>query len=148
MIFRVLNFDLAGNLRKFAPRLEEIEEEEGRREEERKVINSSVEEEEEEEEVGSGKRMMGSFHSSASSGSSTLDMMGRVVREGNSKEERRGRSKHQVKYSFSHFPSPSSYSYPSYPSYPTPSPLFIQLKTIFLLFRVLTLASQRDQFRV
>merc|ERR1719458_664458 len=45
-----------GNLRKFAPRLEEIEEEEGR------------------EEGGSGKRMMGSFHSSASSGSSTLDM--------------------------------------------------------------------------
>ena len=90
MIFKVF----AGNLRKFAPRLEEIEEEGGRREEERKVINSSVEEEEEEE--GSGKRMMGSFHSSASSGSSTLDMMGRVVREGKSKEERRGRSKHQV----------------------------------------------------
>ena len=91
----ILNKDPTGNLRKFAPRLEEIEEEEGRKEEERKVINSSVEEEEEEEE-GSGKRMMGSFHSSASSGSSTLDMMGRVVREGNSKEERRGRSKHQV----------------------------------------------------
>ena len=94
MIFKVF----AGNLRKFAPRLEEIEEEGGRREEERKVINSPVdeEEEEEEEEEGSGKRMMGSFHSSASSGSSTLDMMGRVVREGKGKEERRGRSKHQV----------------------------------------------------
>ena len=85
---------------------------------------------------------MGSFHSSASSGSSTLDMMGRVVREGNSKEERRGRSKHQVKTS--NILSPF---YP-YPSYPTPSPLFIQLKTIFLLFRVLTLESQRDPFRV
>ena len=128
MIFKVLNADPTGNLRKFAPRLEEIEEEEGRKEEERKVINSSVEEEEEEEE-GSGKRMMGSFHSSASSGSSTLDMMGRVVREGNSKEERRGRSKHQV----------TSLSFLS-----CTSSTFIQLKTISLLFRVLTLALQQD----
>merc|ERR1719458_2097347 len=53
-----------GNLRKFAPRLEEIEEEEGKREEERKIINSSVEEEEDEDQEGSRKRMMGSFHSS------------------------------------------------------------------------------------
>ena len=44
--------------RKFAPKLEEIEEE-GRREED--------------------KRKMGSFHSSHSSGSSSLDMMGRLV---------------------------------------------------------------------
>ena len=129
VIFKVVNADPTGNLRKFAPRLEEIEEEEGRKEEERKVINSSVEEEEEEEEGGSGKRMMGSFHSSASSGSSTLDMMGRVVREGNSKEERRGRSKHQV----------TSLSFLS-----CTSSTFIQFKTISLLFRVLTLALQRD----
>ena len=127
LIFKVLNADPTGNLRKFAPRLEEIEEEEGRKEEERKVVNSSVEEEE--EEGGSGKRMMGSFHSSASSGSSTLDMMGRVVREGNSKEERRGRSKHQV----------TSLSFLS-----CTSSTFIQFKTISLLFRVLTLALQRD----
>ena len=100
VFFKVLNADPTG---KFAPRLEEIEEEEGRKEEERKVINSSVEDEEEEE-GGSGKRMMGSFHSSASSGSSTLDMMGRVVREGNSKEERRGRSKHQVLHLLHFYP--------------------------------------------
>ena len=125
----IYNFDRTGNLRKFAPRLEEIEEEEGKREEERKIINSSVEEEEDEDQEGSRKRMMGSFHSSASSGSSTLDMMGRVVREGNSKEERRSRSKHQV----------TSLSFLS-----CTSSTFIQLKTISLLFRVLTLASQRD----
>ena len=103
----IYNFDRTGNLRKFAPRLEEIEEEEGKREEERKIINSSVEEEEDEDQEGSRKRMMGSFHSSASSGSSTLDMMGRVVRDGSSKEERRGRSKHQVTTSFT---SPLSFS--------------------------------------
>ena len=121
----IYNFDRTGNLRKFAPRLEEIEEEEGKREEERKIINSSVEEEEDEDQEGSRKRMMGSFHSSASSGSSTLDMMGRVVRDGSSKEERRSRSKHQVTTSFiSHFT----------------SLLLPPLYTICVFLRVLTLA--------
>ena len=105
-----------GNLRKFAPRLEEIEEEEGK---ERKTANSSPVDEEEEEEEGKG--MMGSFHSSASSGSSTLDMMGRVVREGSGKEERRGRSKHQVFILVHH-----------------------HFETNIVVFRVWTRASQRD----